>query len=338
MSRPLRIPGRNNPAWPRLGLTVGDPAGIGPEVLIKALARPDLPSACYLVFSPPALIERETEALGLNLSFSLFDGWEEASAPGIYVYPCEETTPLPGKGEVSAEAGRISFRAFSLAVDMAKEGKVQAVVTAPVAKLSWSLAGVPYHGHTEYLEHFFPRAIMGFWSRRLRIALFTHHLPLAAALRRITRDNLVLFFQSLEESVNRLFGRPMEYLVAGLNPHAGEEGLLGEEEIKEIIPAINEARKMGLNISGPYPPDVVFRQGLNSARKIVIALYHDQGLIAFKLVSFSDGVNVTFGLPFVRTSPDHGTAFDIANQRVASEGSMMAAIRLAWRLAPKSAS
>lgn len=338
MFLPLRMPGRNNIPWPRLGLTVGDPAGIGPEVLLKALSRPDLPPACYLIFSRPEVIESEAKTLGLTLSLLPFGGWENMSAPGIYVYPFEDATPLPRKGEASAEAGRISFRAFSLAIDMAKEGKIQAIVTAPVAKLSWSLAGIPYCGHTEYLEHLFPRAIMAFWSRKLRIALFTHHLPLMAALRRVTRENLIDFFSRLAESVNHLFGQPREYLVAGLNPHAGEEGLLGDEETKEIIPAVNEARKGGLNISGPYPPDMVFRHGLNNSRKIVIALYHDQALIAFKLVSFSDGVNLTLGLPFIRTSPDHGTAFDIAEQRVASERSMMAAIRLARRLALKLAS
>lgn len=332
------MPGKNNRRWPLLGLTIGDPAGIGPEVLVKALARNDLLPARYLIISPPAVIEREAKALGVRLPLMPFSGWESLTAPGIYLYPFDEKRPLPAKGEASAEAGLISFRAFSLAVEMAKEGKVQAVVTAPVAKLSWSLAGISYCGHTGYLEHFYPEAIMAFWSRRLRIALFTHHVSLTAALKRVTKENLLIFFQRLQASVGRLFSQQMEYLVAGLNPHAGEEGLLGEEEIREIIPAVKEARRMGLNISGPYPPDVIFRHGLDNSRRIVIALHHDQGLIAFKLVSFSDGVNVTLGLPFIRTSPDHGTAFDIAKQRIASERSMMAAIRLARRLAWPSAS
>ncbi len=331
-----REPGKNKFPWLRLGLTIGDPAGIGPEILIKALAKRELlPLGAYLIFSPPSLLEAEAKALKVKLKLYSFADWEKAKGPGFFLFPLETSGEWAEKGRASAVAGQISFQAFSEAFLMAQQGLLEGIVTAPVSKLSWALAGIPWHGHTEYLENFYPEAIMAFWSRRLRVALFTHHLPLVEAQKKITRENLINFFRRLESSLNRFYGRRLECLVAGLNPHAGEDGLLGEEENKEIVPAITEVRQMGLSFSGPYPPDVIFRQALDRRDCLVVALYHDQGLIAFKLVSFADGVNLTLGLPFVRTSPDHGTAFDIAGKGMASEKSMVAAIRLAHRMAAR---
>jgi len=203
------------------------------------------------------------------------------------------------------------------------------MVTAPISKYSWNLAGIKYSGHTEYLSLIYPQAIMSFWSDRLNVALFTHHIPLKRALKRIKKDALLEFFIRLNSNIEKLCAGKHSLLVSGLNPHAGEEGLLGREELEEIIPAIEEAKKEGLPISGPFPPDIVCRTALNHPDKIVIALYHDQGLIAFKLVSFERGVNVTLGLPFIRTSPDHGTAFDIVGKGIASSQSMAEAIKIA---------
>jgi 4-hydroxythreonine-4-phosphate dehydrogenase len=173
---------------------------------------------------------------------------------------------------------------------------------------------------------------MAFWSEKLKVALFTHHLPLKSALRRVKKKQLQEFFAFIHRIFERGMPGKYDFLVAGLNPHAGEAGLLGREEEEEIIPAIRSSQKKGLRISGPFPPDVVFRKALGQADKIVISLYHDQGLIAFKLVAFDTGVNVTLGMPYIRTSPDHGTAFDIAGKGIANPQSMIESIKLAYGL------
>jgi 4-hydroxythreonine-4-phosphate dehydrogenase len=175
---------------------------------------------------------------------------------------------------------------------------------------------------------------MAFWSERLKVALLTHHLSLRAALKKVNRENLERFFISLHRSLKKVNPGGFEFLVAGLNPHAGEDGLLGREEVDTIAPAVKAARGRGLKISGPYPPDVVFRAALGREDVFVIALYHDQGLIPFKLAAFESGVNVSLGLPFARTSPDHGTAFDIAGKNRANPQSFIEAVRLAVALAP----
>jgi 4-hydroxythreonine-4-phosphate dehydrogenase len=173
---------------------------------------------------------------------------------------------------------------------------------------------------------------MSFWSERLRVALFSHHCSLGEAMGRIRRENLLVFFRALDAALKRLGRGAEEYLVAGLNPHAGEGGILGAEEGREIRPAIEAAAKEGIRASGPYPPDTVFLRARDRKGAMAVALYHDQGLIAFKAVAFETGVNVTLGLPFARTSPDHGTAFDIAGRGTADPRSMTEAVRLGFAL------
>jgi 4-hydroxy-L-threonine phosphate dehydrogenase PdxA len=175
---------------------------------------------------------------------------------------------------------------------------------------------------------------MYFWSEKLKVALFTHHLSLREAIERIERKTLRRFFLRLQDCLSPASGVRHRFLVAGLNPHAGEQGLMGSEEKEKILPAVRDAQKKGMDISGPFPPDVVFRQALEEPRTVVIALYHDQGLIPFKLQSSNTGVNVTLGLPFIRTSPEHGTAFDIAGSGKADPQSMIKAIELAYNLSP----
>jgi 4-hydroxythreonine-4-phosphate dehydrogenase len=170
---------------------------------------------------------------------------------------------------------------------------------------------------------------MTFWSERLKIALFSHHRPLAEAVAAVRKDPLLAFFRSLHRALGRVPGGPFRLFAAGLNPHAGEDGHLGREEIEEIGPAVAAAAAEGIPVSGPFPPDAVFLKARGTADAVVAALYHDQGLIAFKLEAFATGVNATLGLPFVRTSPDHGTAFDIAGRGVADPRSMGEAVRLA---------
>jgi len=320
----------------RIGLTLGDPGGVGPEIVIKTAAKfQSLHSRPVLIiFGDGNLIQAEAAGLGIKLETQDYpsSGMPEA---GVYIFHIPAGTKKVIKGVARKENGAASFRFFEEAVRSAGRGELEAVVTAPIAKSAWGLAGLPWRGHTEYLSHLYPGAIMTFWSDRLRVALFTHHMPLAQAVREIKRDKLVGFLENLDRSLSRSSSRPKEFAVAGLNPHAGEEGLLGREEIEEVIPALEKARLSGIPVSGPYPPDTVFLKALDNPDVLVVALYHDQGLIGFKLVSFASGVNATFGLPFVRTSPDHGTAFDIAGRGLADESSFKAAVELAVELSGK---
>jgi len=324
---------------PRIGITLGDPGGIGPEIVLKSLAgRFKLPGAHYILFGTRRFLEREEKALGMALPCRVRSGGQGAARGSLEI----REIPIragPGKrGSSNAASGLASFRYFEAAVAEARRGELDAVVTAPISKAAWSLAGVRWKGHTEYLGRFYRGAIMAFWSESLKVALVSHHVSLRAALRKIKREALRDFFLSLDRSLAGAGQVRFEFAVSGLNPHAGEQGLLGREEIDEVGPAVDEARRLGVRVSGPFPPDVVFRNAVGRENLFVIALYHDQGLIPFKLLAFETGVNVSLGLPFVRTSPDHGTAFDIAGKNRADPRSMVEAIRLAAALISQRAS
>ncbi len=318
---------------PRIGITLGDPGGIGPELVLKSFAgKPRLPGAHYILFATRRFLEREEKELGITLRLRARG---DAAAEARGSVEVREIPAAPGagrRGSANAAGGAASFGYFEAAVAEARRRELDAVVTAPISKAAWSLAGARWKGHTQYLGKFYPGAIMAFWSEPLKVALVSHHVSLRAALKRIKKEPLCDFFLSLDRSLSGAGTTRFEFVVSGLNPHAGERGLLGREEIDEVGPAIAEARRRGLTISGPFPPDVVFRNAVGRKDLFVIALYHDQGLIPFKLLAFETGVNVSLGLPFVRTSPDHGTAFDIAGQKRADPRSMVAAIRLAHAL------
>lgn len=316
---------------PRIGVTLGDPGGVGPEVALKALAGDhSLPPAAYILFGNSRIVAGVASSIGLRPHLAAWSP-ENAAEPGMFLVEIPSPADEPAPARPDAANGAASFRFFEAAVNAARSGSLEAVVTAPVSKSAWKLASIPWRGHTEYLESLYPGAVMSFWSEKLRVALLSHHLPLREAIGRIRKDLLLAFFRTLARSVARIPGGPREFVVPGLNPHAGEDGLLGGEEEGEIRPAIEAAKAEGIHASGPYPPDTVFRLALGRPDVMVAALYHDQGLAGFKLESFESGVNATLGLPFVRTSPDHGTAFDIAGRGVASPLSMVEAIRLAGR-------
>jgi 4-hydroxythreonine-4-phosphate dehydrogenase len=318
---------------PAIGISLGDPGGVGPEIVLKALSEPaSLPEARYIVFGGRSILEEAAEALGLRPGLITWENGELPSGPGRYFL--DVGGPQAGfvKGKASAGNGEASFLFFRAAVEMARAGLLQAVVTAPISKTSWRLAGLGWRGHTEYLESLHPGAIMTFWSERLKVALLSHHIPLTEALGRVRKGVLLDFFRALYRSLAGVRSGVEELLVAGLNPHAGEDGLLGGEETTEIRPAIEAAVKEGIPVSGPFPPDTVFLKAIGCPEKMVVALYHDQGLIGFKLKAFETGVNVTLGMPFIRTSPDHGTAYDIAGKGAADPRSLIAAIRMAVEL------
>ena len=284
---------------PRVAITVGDPAGIGPEIAAAAAADPRVREVCEpIVIGPP---------------------------PGLVV-------PM---GQVSASAGRAAYDAIVAAVSAAQRGEVDAMATAPVSKEAFALAGLPWKGHTDLLGHLTgsPFVAMMFESPALRVVLATVHVPLRDVALLVTRE-LIERTIALAARELPLFGVPAPRLaLAALNPHAGEHGLMGEEDDRVLAPAVASSREAGINVRGPFPADTIFVRAHRGEFDAVIACYHDQGLIPVKLLAFGQAVNVTLGLPIVRTSVDHGTAFDIAGTGRADPGSMVQAVRLAARLA-----
>jgi 4-hydroxythreonine-4-phosphate dehydrogenase len=317
---------------PRIGISLGDPGGIGPEVIKKAISS-EQPSedAVFIVYAPVSVIKNDFSAVQIHKEQT--NGPVGAcSSPGFYFHEIEEGGRILPGGP-SKENGLLSYHSFIQALEDVRRGRTDALVTAPISKHSWSLAGISWAGHTDYLRHLYPEAMMTFWSRHLKVALFTHHIPLRDAVKAVTRDSLYAFIRLLDKNLDRMEFGPRRILVAGLNPHAGEEGLLGTEEKTAIRPAIDQAREQGIPAEGPFPPDIVFRMARGDEKAVVVGLYHDQGLIAFKWAAFEEGVNATLGLPFLRTSPDHGTAFDISGQGCADPSSMIQSLRLARRFA-----
>jgi 4-hydroxythreonine-4-phosphate dehydrogenase len=284
---------------PRVAITSGDPAGIGPEVAAFAAADPRVLAVCEpVVYSPPRAA---------------------AFTPGV----------------LSAEAGRAACDIVVRAVADARSGAVDAIATAPVNKEAFRLAGLPWSGHTDLLAHLTGarHVAMMFYSEALRVVLATVHIPLADVPRALTAASLEATIDLTARELPRFgIARP-RIAVAGLNPHAGEHGLFGREEEITISPAIAACRQRGVDVSGPFPADTIFVRARKGDFDVVVACYHDQGLIPVKLVAFGQAVNVTLGLPIVRTSVDHGTAFDIAGKGVADPESMVAAVLLAARLA-----
>ena len=284
---------------PRVAITAGDPAGIGPEIAAKAAADARVRAVCEPVIYGPAP--------------------DAAFAPGV----------------LSAEAGRAAYDAICNAVRDAQAGRVAAIATAPVNKLAFARAGLPWKGHTDLLGHLTGsrRVAMMFWSEPLKVVLATVHVPLADVPRMMTVDLLTGVIELTARELPRFGVTSPRLALAGLNPHAGEDGLLGDEDGRVLKPAVETMRARGVEISGPYPGDTVFVRASRGEFDAVIACYHDQGLIPVKLLAFGESVNVTLGLPIVRTSVDHGTAFDIAGKGVADPSSMIAATLLAARLA-----
>lgn len=287
---------------PLVAVTAGDPAGIGPEITRAAVADSRVLAVCRpVVYGPTTPQELQRYQAGV----------------------------------VSADAGRCAYDEVVRAVEDAKAGRIAAVVTAPINKAAWAAAGLPWKGHTDLLAHLcgVPDAGMLFWSERLRVVLATVHVPLADVPIVLTREKLAETIRMTADALPPFGIHAPRIAVCGLNPHAGEDGVLGSEESRVIGPVVAEARMGGLDVSGPFAADTVFVRAANGEFDVVIACYHDQGLIPVKLLSFGHSVNVTIGLPIIRTSVDHGTAFDIARQGRANPTSMIEAILLAARLA-----
>jgi 4-hydroxythreonine-4-phosphate dehydrogenase len=287
---------------PLIALTAGDPSGIGPEVSVKAARDPRVLEVCRTVIYGP----HTPEALA--------------------AFPA---------GRIDAGSARAAYDAIARATADARAGQVAAMVTAPISKAAFAEAGYPWRGHTDLLAHLcgVSDVAMMFWSDRLRVVLATVHIPLSEVPAALTRERWLDVIRLAAKSLP-MFGLAKPRLaLAGVNPHAGEGGVLGREELDVMVPVVAQARAEGFDVAGPFPADTLFVRAARGEFDAVIAGYHDQGLIPVKLLAFGRAVNVTLGLPIIRTSVDHGTAFDIARKGVADEGSLVEAILLAARLA-----
>ncbi|HLO09156.1 MAG TPA: 4-hydroxythreonine-4-phosphate dehydrogenase PdxA [Desulfobacteria bacterium] len=323
---------------PKIAITMGDPAGIGPEVAVLAHAREELFSWCRpVVYGDPAILRRAARVTGASLSIV---GEGDATGPGrIAVAAGSSLNPeevpfgrpsLPGS---VAMAGYIRSAARDVL-----SGVASAIVTCPITKEGLKAAGVPFPGHTEFLAHLCGGAdvVMMLAGDRLRVALVTIHVGLRRALELLSPALIEKTVRITDTFFRRYMGTPSPRIaVAALNPHAGEGGMFGDEETTLIAPAIAACRAAGIDASGPYPPDTIFYRAYRGEFDVVVAMTHDHGLIPLKLVHFDDGVNVTMGLPIIRTSVDHGTAYDIAGKGTANPASLLAAVRMAASMAEK---
>jgi 4-hydroxythreonine-4-phosphate dehydrogenase len=332
-----------------LAITMGDPAGIGPEIVARAFrVAPGLTRGCFVV-GDLACLRRAAGwttdgALPLPVA-AITTAAQALDVPPscIPVLQLGAGGPLPPVGQVSAQGGRMAAEAVLWAARAALRGEVAGVVTAPLHKEALAAAGLPYPGHTELLQaeaaahagvtlQRMPVRMM-LANDELRTVLVSIHVSLREAIEAVTQANVLQTVRIADAALHRTLGRRPRIAVAGLNPHAGEGGLFGREEIEAIVPAIEAARGEGCDVHGPFAPDTVFMRARRGEFDVVIAMYHDQGLIPVKYLGVEQGVNVTLGLPLVRTSPDHGTAFDIAGTGRADAGSMIEAIRVARELA-----
>lgn len=316
-----------NSERPIIGVTMGDAAGIGPEIVLKALADESLRAVCqFVVIGDAAFLRRAMGDLGLAV----------LESENVEIFDLANLPPEFEIGIDQAVTGKASAEYIEAAVSLWREKRIDAICTAPISKKAIGLGGYDFPGHTEFLADMTGTRefAMSFFAGRLRVVLLSTHLSLLNAIDLIKKDRLVDLIKFTNRELEKLLKRKVSIAVAGLNPHASEGGMFGTEERDEIAPAIEYCRDLaGVNVSGPYSPDTIFLRGYKGDFDVVIALYHDQATIAVKSLSFGAGVNVTLGLPLIRTSVDHGTAYDIAGKGVADASSMVAAIRLAGELA-----
>jgi 4-hydroxythreonine-4-phosphate dehydrogenase len=308
---------------PRLAMTMGDPAGVGPELCCRVAADPSVQASCVpIVIGSRALLQRVAEQLALACP-------SVEEPPGL-----ELDAAAVEPGRLSAACGLAALAAIEHAVAGCRDGRFDGMVTAPINKQAITAAGCPFPGHTELLaERCGGQAMMLLYDAALAVALVTVHRSLRSVPDAISSAKIELVGQLLVAALRQIRGREPRLAVLGLNPHAGEGGLFGHEDQDLVAPAVAALRAAGIDAEGPLPPDTAFTAAARERYDGHICCYHDQGLIPFKALAFDHGVNVTLGLPIVRTSPDHGTAFDLAWTGTASASSMLAATLLAAQLA-----
>ncbi len=308
----------------RIGITAGDSNGIGYEVILKTFAEPTMFELCTpIVYGNPRTATYHRKGLNLTTNFAALQNANEAQPDRLNMVVVDDAEIKIEFGQPSAEAGSQALKALERALQDYREGLIDVLVTAPINKSTIQSEGFHFPGHTEYIEAKVgegQKATMVLMNERLRVALVTTHLPISQVAQAITKDAIVEKLQALNIMLKRDFALSTPRIaVLGLNPHAGDNGLLGKEEQEVIIPAIQQSADEGMQVFGPYPADGFFGTHAYEHFDAVLAMYHDQGLVAFKAIAHGDAVNYTAGLPIVRTSPGHGVAYDIAGQGIADE-------------------
>lgn len=317
-----------------MGITTGDPAGIGPEISLRALDGQPKYLDSTILYGSPGILRYHAERMGLKHPLHIMDSPEDFAQGHINVLPVLDISYDDlAIGQVSPVGGDAAYRYCEAAIGHALSGQLGAVVTAPLNKEALHLGGHHFDGHTEIFATLTGTKsyAMMLWTEGMSVIHVSTHCALAEACRRAKKPRVLECIRLADKAMKQLGIVKPRIAVAGLNPHSGENGLFGREEIEEIRPAIEEALAQGLNVDGPVPPDTVFLKTKNGQYDIVVAMYHDQGHIPMKLLAFDSGVNTTLGLPIIRTSVDHGTAFDIAGKYIAREESMLWALGLAYR-------
>lgn len=321
---------------PLIGISTGDINGIGPEIILKALGQIDLSESSPLIIAPKKVLDFYAKDLKLAIQLNRCEFIDQIDPEHINLLdmPVEKLQITPGSQ--SQQSGEIAMQSIELGIELANIEVTHALVTAPISKEAVNMAGYKIPGHTEFLaqQTGSEEVLMMLVNEALRVALVTAHIPISEVSKTITEELILRKLSILNRSLKNDFGiESPKIAVFGLNPHAGDGGVIGEEEIDVIIPALKKARSSGIDALDPFPADGFFGQRLDKEFDAILAMYHDQGLAPFKLLSFGKGINFTAGLPIIRTSPDHGTAFNIAGRGIANPSSFIQAYNLAVQLA-----
>ncbi len=325
---------------PVVGITMGDPAGIGPEIIVKSLTDESVyGSVRAVVIGDKKVLQRAASMIDVACGFVDHRPEIPTTETDIEVFDLRNCGAPIRYGEVSAVNGKAAGEYIEKAYELWKNGTIDAICTAPINKASLNLGERDFPGHTEFFASLagIDKFAMSFFAGQLRVVLLSTHVSLFEAIKLVRRQSIVDLIEFTDRTFSKLLGKKVSIAVAGLNPHASENGKFGTEEEMEITPAVDECLNKGINVSGPYSPDTIFMRAHKGEFDAVIAHYHDQATIPVKALSFGSAVNVTLGLPFIRTSVDHGTAFDIAGKGIADASSMKAAILLAGKLAAAAA-
>jgi 4-hydroxythreonine-4-phosphate dehydrogenase len=327
---------------PRIGITMGDPAGIGPEVVLKAVAEEEVRAICLpIIIGNAQVLAHNARTLDLHCGYEIVRQGERLprNIDAPLIFHLDNISGFIEPGIESGAAGKAAASYIEAAVQLCAAGEIDAIATAPINKRALFLGGYSFPGHTEFLAALTgaEEYAMGFMAANLRVVLLSTHVPLSEAIRLVRRERIEKTIRLADRELHRWGIERPRIAVAALNPHGAEGGLFGIEEVSEMTPAVEACRAIdSINVRGPFSADTVFLRASRGEFDAVIACYHDQAMIPVKCLSFGEAVNVTLGLPFIRTSVDHGTAFDIAGKGIAEHSSMVAAIRLAAELSFKS--
>lgn len=317
----------------KFAITMGDPSGIGPEISLKSLYKNEFLRSRCIIYGSKDILEYYKELLNIDLELNTIVDIEDFDRKKINIVNIQNNQEIK-IGVVSADSGKLAYKYIEKAINDAMSDKVSAVVTCPINKEALNKAGIHYQGHTEIFADLTNTKSysMMLRSEELIVNHISTHVALKEACDLVKKERVLECIKLLNDAIKKLKSENYKIAVAGLNPHASENSLFGNEEKEEIIPAVIEAQKMEIPVEGPVSPDTVFFKASNGAYDGVVCMYHDQGHIPLKLLDFYNGVNVTLGLPIIRTSVDHGTAFDIAGKGIANEDSLIQAIKLAEKL------